>query len=150
MQSPMPQTATWTASRPTLIKSCKQLLARWSNHIPVDKLSRRCCVIGGWSNDSHFGLYFPDCPEAAVPPSRRAVTIEQATELWEVIRQTWRSLWATSRTTFRSSSTRLLATGQRTICSSTMQHLDAAEMQQRWGALKRSTRDGSSASDTPR
>eukprot|EP00435_Cladocopium_sp_Y103_P042914 s628_g12.t1 len=30
-------------------------------------------------------VHCPDCQEAAVPPSRRAVTIEQATELWEVI-----------------------------------------------------------------
>ena len=30
-------------------------------------------------------VHCPDCQEAAVPPARRAVTIEQATELWEVI-----------------------------------------------------------------
>ena len=30
-------------------------------------------------------FHCPDCQEAAIPPSRRAVTLEQATELWEVI-----------------------------------------------------------------
>eukprot|EP00435_Cladocopium_sp_Y103_P024092 s1073_g5.t2 len=30
-------------------------------------------------------VHCPDCHEAAVPPARRAVTIEQATELWEVL-----------------------------------------------------------------
>ena len=30
-------------------------------------------------------VHCPDCQEAAIPPARRAVTIEQATELWEVI-----------------------------------------------------------------
>ena len=30
-------------------------------------------------------VHCPDCQEAAIPPSRRAVTLEQATELWEVI-----------------------------------------------------------------
>ena len=30
-------------------------------------------------------VHCPDCQEASIPPSRRAVTLEQATELWEVI-----------------------------------------------------------------